>query len=578
MHRGRTSALVAIAGVAVAAFGAAGAAPAVIAASSTSTPVKHLVVIFQENVSFDHYFGTYPKAANPPSQPRFTANEDTPHVAGLSHTLLTANPNLGNPQRLDRTQPLTCDQGHDYTPEQNAVDHGAMDKFVQNTGAGLTLAQCLAAEYGTSFPATPGNYAVMDYYDGNTVTALWNYAQRFAMSDRSFGTTYGPSTPGALNVTAANTAVATCGASAAAGLVSGGDSNIYDANGNVLPCPGGVSTAAPPGSGQGHGTGTVVSDPDQYFDACSNPKVTAALTGRNIGDELTAQGITWGWFNGGFSSPGYVPGQPQTFNAATICKGKHYNIGAGAANDGQPCTLNGGPLDRWCVTDYSAHHEPFQYYASTSNPTHMPPSSVALIGTNSDGANHQYDLADFWAAANSGHLPAVSYLKAPKFQDGHAGYSDPLDEQHFLADTLNKVQHLPDWRSTAVVVAYDDSDGWYDHLLSPVRTSSSTPLDTLTGLNSCSGEDAGFPGQQARCGLGPRLPLLVISPFARRDYVDHHVTEQASVVRFIEDNWHLSRLGGGAVDASAGSLAHLLDYDSPHFGRLILDPTTGLRV
>jgi phospholipase C len=578
MHRGRTSALVATAAIAVAAFGASAAVPVATAASSTSTPIKHLVVIFQENVSFDHYFGTYPKAANPAGQPLFTAKDDTPHVAGLSHTLLTANPNLGNPQRLDRTQPLTCDQNHDYTPEQDAFNQGAMDKFVQAAGGGLTLGQCLAAEYGTAFPATPGNYAVMDYYDGNTVTALWNYAQRFAMSDHSFGTTFGPSTPGALNVTAANTALVTCGASAAAGLVSGGDPNIYDANGNVLPCPGGVSTSAPPGSTQGTGTGTVVSDPDQYFDSCSNPKVTAALSGKTIGDELTSAGTTWGWFNGGFSSPGYVPGQPQTFNAATICKGKHYNIGAGTANDGKACTLNGSALDKWCVTDYSAHHEPFQYYKSTSNPTHTPPSSVSLIGTNNDGANHQYDLADFWAAANVGHLPAVSYLKAPKFQDGHAGYSDPLDEQHFLVDTINKLQKLPEWKSTAVVIAYDDSDGWYDHVFSPVRSSSTTPLDSLTGTGSCASEDAKFPGQQARCGLGPRLPLLVISPYAKKNYVDHHVTDQSSVVRFIEDNWDLDRLGGGAVDAQAGSLKHLFDFDSPHFGTFILDPTTGLRV
>ncbi len=171
-----------------------------------ATPIKHLVVIFQENVSFDHYFGSYPHAANSPGEPAFWAVADTPTVNGLTGPLLSDNPNLSNPQRLTRAQAATCDQDHGYTAEQLAFDHGLMDRFVQNTGHGLSLVQCLAAE-GNPAPAGVGspNYATMDYYDGNTVTGLWSYAQRFAMSDNSYGTTFGPSSPGAVNVTAGNT-------------------------------------------------------------------------------------------------------------------------------------------------------------------------------------------------------------------------------------------------------------------------------------------------------------------------------------------------------------------------------------
>src|SRR5215470_10353666 len=99
--------------------------------SQTSTPIKHLVVIFQENVSFDHYFGTYPTAQNPAGEPRFIAADDTPTVNGLDDQLLTANPNLANPKRLDRTQPITCDMDHSYTDEQKAFDSGLMDRMVQ---------------------------------------------------------------------------------------------------------------------------------------------------------------------------------------------------------------------------------------------------------------------------------------------------------------------------------------------------------------------------------------------------------------------------------------------------------------
>src|SRR5277367_4489947 len=118
----------------------AATAPAV---PGTTTPIKHVVVIFQENVSFDHYFGTYPYATNPQGEPSFTPKPGTPTVNGLSGALLTANPNLNpangagasNPFRLDRSQAATADQDHDYTPEQMAAHNGLMDLFPLSVGA-----------------------------------------------------------------------------------------------------------------------------------------------------------------------------------------------------------------------------------------------------------------------------------------------------------------------------------------------------------------------------------------------------------------------------------------------------------
>src|SRR5437660_49594 len=92
--------------------------------SPTATPIKHLVVIFQENVSFDHYFGTYPVAQNPANEPHFVAAENTPTINGLDAALLNSNPNAANPKRLDRSQPITCDMDHGYTDEQKAFNHG----------------------------------------------------------------------------------------------------------------------------------------------------------------------------------------------------------------------------------------------------------------------------------------------------------------------------------------------------------------------------------------------------------------------------------------------------------------------
>jgi phospholipase C len=138
----------------------------------TVTPIRHVVVIFGENISFDHYFGTYPDAANTDGQ-TFHARPGTPTVDGLTQSLLTSNPNLKNPQRLDSSPlglagsaggQLTCDQDHNYTDEQKAFDGGAMDKFVQ------TLGSASGTLPGTSTACSTLKPVVMDYYDGNTVT------------------------------------------------------------------------------------------------------------------------------------------------------------------------------------------------------------------------------------------------------------------------------------------------------------------------------------------------------------------------------------------------------------------------
>jgi phospholipase C len=171
----------------------------------TMTPIKHLVVIYDENVSFDHYFGTYPSATNPTGEPAFIAPYRTPAVNNLvTSGLLTSNPNNTNsanganaalPFRLDRTQAETADQNHAYTAEQQAEDNGAADLFPLYTGHGTSG--------GVGAFGTQGQ--VMGYFDGNTVTALWNYAAHFAMSDAAYTNTYGPSTPGALEAVAGQT-------------------------------------------------------------------------------------------------------------------------------------------------------------------------------------------------------------------------------------------------------------------------------------------------------------------------------------------------------------------------------------
>jgi phospholipase C len=506
--------------------------PALVSAAlyrdKTSTPIKHVVVIFDENVSFDHYFGTYPYAANTDGT-TFTARKHTPTVNGLYSSitstgptgpLLTSNPNLYNPQRLTSSEALTCDQNHGYTAEQKAENGGLMNEFVQYT----QNASCSSPEY-----AAPG--LVTDYYDGNTVTGLWNYAQNYAMSDNNWDTTFGPSTPGALNVISGNTA----GAHA------------------VNPTTGATTTSTAIST-----DGSVYGDLDPYYDQCSDGNRTSTnpegvLTGQNIGDLLNAKHITWGWFQGGFA--------PTTTNSGgAVCGAAHTNIGGAT------------------VADYSPHHEPFQYYASTANPAHLAPSSEAAIGR-TDQANHQYDLSAFYQTLQNGNLPSVSYLKAAEYQDGHPGYSDPTDEQHFLVNTINQIEKYKEWSSTAIVVTYDDSDGWYDHVAPTIiNGSSNSAIDTAM----CSSVAVTVGTTSGRCGYSQRLPMVVISPWTRTNYVSHNLTNTSSVVKFIEDNWLGGERISGSFDASSGSLdarGGLLDFRTrPNFDRVILDPITGALV
>jgi len=490
----------------------------------TSTPIKHLVVIFQENVSFDHYFGTYPAATNPSGEPRFKAAPGTPTVNGLNNALLNANPNLNpvngagasNPFRLDRSQAVTSDQDHNYLDEQLAFDAGLMDLFPLDAGSGHSS-------------------IVMGYYDGNTVTAEWNYAQAFAMSDNSYGTTFGPSTPGVVNLVAGQTNGITAIANGTNFEVSGGSD----------------------------GSLTLIGDADPLGDVCSNPTRNQVTMGsKNIGDLLTAAGVTWGSFMGGFNL------STVNSNGTTGCARSSANAVNGVATG-----------------DYIPHHSFFNYFASTANLAHTRPASVSEIG-NAGPANHQYDLQDFYAAAGAGHLPAVSFLKAQAFQDGHAGYSDPLDEQTFLVNTINFLQTLPTWRSTAVVILYDDSDGWYDHQMGPIVNTSTGPADGLTGPNACGSAATALPGLNpanlhalGRCGYGPRQPLLVVSPWAKRNFVDHTITDQTSIIRFVEDNWiGGQRIGNGSFDGIANSIDQMFSFDRVRFdGYLFLDPSTGER-
>jgi phospholipase C len=585
--------------------------PATTALGTPVTPIQHLIVIFGENISYDHYYATYPSvgysAANPgdaketdltnfPATAAAPANNNlvaplnpSTWAAVATPTLLTANANgpggsgaaynganAAEPFLLWNSQAATADQNHSPKPEQIAYDNGLVDQFPGSTGTTASVPLLNSSDA----PADVTKGQVMGYYDGTTVTAMWNYSQSFAMNDNAYTSQFGPSTPGALNLISGQTN----GLAQTLNLIPG-TTGVQP--GRCTPsstnnCTTSASTAVP----DGNGGLTLVGDSDPLGDVCSTGTIQVSMAGKNIGDLLNAQGVTWGWFQGGFN----LGAQPNT-NGSYGCN--RYTAGTQGNYETDP--------------DYIQHHEPFQYYATTANLQHLRPSSEISIGKTyeadgktPDPANHQYDTSDFFTALQLNNLPSVSFLKAPGFQDGHPGYSDPLDEQAFIVKVVNAVMASPDWASTAIVITYDDSDGWYDHQMPPiVNPSSSTLVDALSGAGTCTGV-AGAASQQGittlttpllgndgnpaqgRCGYGTRIPFVVISPFAKTNYVDHTLLDQSSVIRFVEDNW----LGGeriqagGSYDSIAGSIEAMFTFsattpDVAQKKALFLDPVSG---
>jgi|HubBroStandDraft_1064217.scaffolds.fasta_scaffold50126_2 phospholipase C len=556
---------------------------------ATRTPVKHVIVIFNENISFDHYFGTYPFAQNNPGETPFRTffggpandlltplNPNFFFLPEFTANLLKNNPNgpngsgetfngasAANPFRLAPSQAATADQNHAPKPEQIAYDNGKMDQFPGSTGtAGPPPSATATSEAALSKGLTMG------YFDGNTVTAMWNYAQRFVLFDNMYTSQFGPSTPGAINLISGQTN----GFANSTNIVSGttllhNSHEIFD----------------------GQGGFTLIGDAEPLGDVCSNTSSdNVQMAGKNIGDLLNAKGISWGWFQGGFNLELTNP------NGSTLCARSTPNIVPGYGGVAQ--------------ADYVEHHEPFQYYATTANLQHLRPSSASAIGktyeqngVTKDPANHQYDTDDFFSALADGNLPAVTFLKPPSFQDAHPGNSDPIDEQTFVVDTINAVMQSPFWSSTAIFITYDDSDGWYDHQMPPiVNPSFSTTVDALNSAGVCNtGVQQGHPVLKTplngvlgkpvlgRCGYGTRIPMLLISPLVSAGAIDHTLADQSSIIRFIEDNWlNGQRIQpGGSFDTIAGDLTHVFNEGffvggpgSANARKLILNPNTGAPV
>ncbi len=423
----------------------------------TASPIKHTVVIFQENRTFDNYFGTYPYASG------FKPLNGTPqnvrnfkYVAG--NVTRDVNGNVYNPDA--NGNPIypwhdagsaaiqETDVNHGYSAMISMVDGGKMDKFYQVNHAS-----------GSATDTKDKGLLSMSYFDYNDIPAYWQYAQHYALADNYFQPVSGPSTPGALYLVAAQS----------------GNGNQPASNTN----PNSQITGDPsPKNGPFGG------------DSSTNT-LKYNLTYKNIGDELSDTHQSWTWYAGGWDA---AKADPTSADAKK----------------------------------YSPHHNPFQYFQNYEDGKY--------------GSNLK-DYNNFAQDIQNGTLPEVSFVKGGYGDDEHPGtgnQSTPSAED-FTVKTINQIMKSPYWKDTAIIVTYDEGGGFFDHVAPPTVASNADGLQ----------------------GDGPRVPALVISPYAKENYVSHVQYDHASILKFLEWNYHLPALN--SKDASANNLLDMFDFNHPNF-------------
>ena len=227
----------------------------------------------------------------------------------------------------------------------------------------------------------------------------------------------------------------------------------------------------------------------------SNPNDSTRPYIPTIGDSLDGAGVSWKWYSGGWDAAlASSPTNP--------------------ANGGQ--TPPNAPVD----PNFQWHHQPLAYY---DNFAPWLPNGQR----NPLSAAHLQDENNFATDLSSGNLPAVSFIKPIGENNEHPGYADLLTGQQHVADIVHEVQSSSDWAHTAIIITYDENGGRWDHV-SPPHLGDGT------------------------WGDGTRVPAIVISPLAKKGYVDHTEHDTLSILKTIEDRFALPPLN--SLDASASNL------------------------
>ena len=466
--------------------------------------IKNVIVIYQENWSFDGLYSKFPGASGlADAQAKLTANPQIDVFnANAALTTLppplngTIDPNFPNftqaPTLFDISKfipatTLTGDLIHRFYTEQSQIDGGRMDKFVTlSDNPGLVL---------STFDATPMPEGLL--------------AQQYVMCDNFFHGAFGGSFLNHQWLISAQSPTFPLAPSTVGGFVQPFTPNVlngnfgFDANGNPTPTKV-IVNAVPPLVGTGYKSSnvdsTVTNDGfvvntsftvNTPHPATQNPlTLIPNQTNATIGDRLNDAGLSWKWYSGGWDNA--LAGNPD-------------------------------PL-------FQFHHQPFAYYANYADGTQAK-------------KDHLQDETKFFTDLTNGTLPNVVFIKPLGPDNEHPGYAALAQGQAHVAKIVAAVQASPYWQNCAIIITYDEHGGRYDHV-APPSAATNAPAGTYD-----------------RFGPGIRVPGIIISPYAKKGFVDHTIYDTTSILRFIEKRWNLPALG--TRDAAVNSLDNAFDFMQP---------------
>lgn len=502
--------------------------------------IDTVVVIYAENRGFDNLYGLFPGAdgvpgVNPTSKGTAAAQKDRDGSA-----LSVLPPTWGGFTAAGQTVAITQAQTAGWANQPFQIDATA---GVQNTGTvvnqTVVTRDLVHRFYNNQMQINGGKndmfaaYAdagglTMGYYDGSKM-ALWKLAQQYVLADHFYQGAFGgsflnhqylicacaPEYPNA-DTAAAKPAISAIDTDANGNFVrltpaatmpasALGGAPVYQKDGTITPKDAdgkfyAVNTMQP--AYQPSGNAAATTDTTGLY---ANPAAATTLpvqTATTVGDLLTAKGVSWAWYAGGWS-------------ASLADRTKIYN--------------NTTP-------NFQAHHQPFNYYAGFDPVAHAADRSAHL---------RDFD-SQFLVDAAAGTLPAVSFYKPQGNLNQHPGYADVASGDQHVADVIAKLQASPQWKHMVVIVTYDENGGFYDHAPVP---------------------------KADRWGPGTRIPAIIVSPWARKGYVDKTQYDTASVLRLITRRFDLPVLPGlkqrdQALVANGyrpmGDLTNALDFRAAH--------------
>ncbi|HEV7412786.1 MAG TPA: acid phosphatase [Casimicrobiaceae bacterium] len=460
--------------------------------------VEHIVVIYAENRSFDNLYGLFPGAngiANAtPAQYTQVDNDGKP-FATLPPVWKGKDADPAFPRDLPN-RPFRIDAPPVNLP-LSAPTPDLVHKFYQNQD------QINGGRNDRFVAASDSGALVMGYYDGSKLP-MWRWAQEYTLADNFFMGAFGDSF---LNHQWLVCACTPIDRNAPAELRA-----QLDERGKLKTKPGSPASAL---QGPPDFVANQVS-PDGYVLTTTQPpwqpsRIAPAKGGdplgtdpskytlppqiqKTVGDTLSAKGVSWAWYSGAWNAALADGMQPPEAKRNVI-----YNTAKGAAN-------------------FVAHHQPFNYFRNYA------PGTAAR-------AEHMKDYSELADGIARGKLPQVVFYKPQGSLNEHPGYADVLSGDEHIADVVARIKASPLWATTAIIVTYDENGGFWDHVAPPAGD---------------------------RWGPGTRIPTLIISPYARRGFVDHTRYDTTSIIQFITRRFGLEPLPG--VRTQMGDLTAAFDF------------------